>query len=68
MQSHPLGEQLTPVSEWDYGMVEREVGIYYREKHKLSPMSQLFVEFCDRHFDDRVTDSKSFKSKLPRPR
>lgn len=53
VRSHPLGRELSPVSKSEHGTVERNVGIYHDAKRKLSPMGQLFVEYCDRQFKQR---------------
>ncbi len=50
VRTHPLGPELKPVTKFEHGTVERQIGIYYRSKRDLSPMGQLFVEFCDREF------------------
>ena len=58
MLTHPLGQELSPVSKFEYGTVERQIGIYYLSQRKLSPMGQLFVEFCDRQCSTQKSPRK----------
>ena len=63
VRSHPLGAQLSPVKKFEHGTVERNVGIYYLAKRKLSPMGSLFVEHCDAHFSNQKRRHKQRSSR-----
>lgn len=46
LRAHPLRKELEALTRYELGNIARDVGIYYHKARPLTPMAQLFVDFC----------------------
>lgn len=50
LRKHERRGELAALGKFEHGEIDRDVGLYFRKGHKLSPMAKLFVEFCRADF------------------